>query len=351
MKTHQLHSFALTLCALLFVSSCSRDQSDATKKEATENRPPAQAVPASPQQQPAVVAVMPGREPLVENPNFKPSPAPGSSKIDAVAQRIQQQMEGLVPGSPEAQAKFASLWRSSAPATFAQSVASASKAEVAEGRWLPAEASIALMRDEALLEAIESGKLPHLNGGEAELDGVLAKLVLALGSTTSGVARLPSILNERANELPPTVEDVATLVAVKQALRELRSTGAAALPLDEWRSLASAKNPIYRYLALLAAPHAKRFSADAPPGGDSSVRSAQASEDLLRFYQPYLSETDGILVEQAIKAVGNLGTARAIQTLEGLASKPQVVTDKRLTEAVQIAIQNCDAMIRLADGK
>lgn len=271
--------------------------------------------------------------------------------MDAVAQRIQQQMKELVPGSPEAQAKFTSLWKASAPATFAQTVASASNAEVASGRRLPTEASIALMRDDALLEAIASGKLPHFTDGVGELEGVLTKLALALGSTTSGIARLPDVLNERANALPPTMDDVATLVAVKQALRELRSSGAAAVTLDEWRSLASAKNPVYRYLALLAAPHTKEFGADVPPDGDSSVRSAQASERLLQFYQLYLSEADGVIVEQAIKSVGNLGTQQARLTLEGLANRPQVVADDRLAEVLTTAIQDCDAMIRIAGAK
>lgn len=271
--------------------------------------------------------------------------------METVAQRIQQQLKGLPPGSPEAQAKFVSLWKASAPATFAQITASASNAEVATGRRLPTEASIALMRDDKLLEAIVSGKLPHFADGVAELEGVLTKLALALGSTTSGIARLPDVLNERANALPPTMEDVATLIAVKQGLRELRSSGAATSRLDEWRSLSAAKNPVYRYLALLAAPHTKGLAADESPDGDSSVRSAQASETLLQFYQPYLSEADGVLVEQAIKSVGNLGTHQARQTLEGLVGRPQVAADNRLAEAVQIAIQDCDAMIRLAGAK
>lgn len=353
MKPYQLQTFTLTLSVLMLVASCSREQSDAAKKDAVESNatPQAAVVPASPRQHPTVVSATPGREPLAENPNFKPVPAPGESKMGIVTQRIQEQMKGLVPGSPEAQAKFASLWKSSAPSTFAQPVASASNADVAAGRKLPTEASLALMRDNAFLEALESGKLPHLPGGEAELDGVLAKMVLALASTTTGLARLPSVLNERANALPPTAEDVATLVAVKQGLRELRSSGVAAIPLDQWRSLASAKNPIYRYIALLAAPHSKRSNADLPPEGDSSARSAQASGELLAFYQPYLSETDVVLVAQAIKAMGNLGTHQARQALEAVASRPQVVSDSSLVEAVQTAIRDCEAMIRFAGAK
>ena len=354
MKPHQLHPITLTLSALLLVASCSKEQSDATKKNAVESSQTPAAVPvvpAPPLQRPAVVSAMPSREPLIENPNFKPAPAPGSSKMETVAQRIQEEMKGLSPGSPEAQAKFASLWKSSAPATFAQTAASASNAEVATGRRLPTEASIALMRDDALLEAIASGKLPHFADGVAEVEGVLTKLALALGSTTSGIARLPDVLNERANALPPTMEDVATMVAVKQGLRELRSSGAAAVTLDEWRSLASAKNPVYRYLALLAAPHTKGFGSDVSPDGDGSVRSPQASERLLQFYEPYLSEADGVIVEQAIKSVGNLGTEQARQTLKGLANSPQVVADDRLTEVLNTAIQDCDAMIRIAGAK
>jgi hypothetical protein len=87
------------------------------------------------------------------------------------------------------------------------------------------------------------------------------------------------------------------------------------------------------------------------PDGDGSVRSPQASERLLQFYEPYLSEADGVIVEQAIKSVGNLGTEQARQTLKGLANSPQVVADDRLTEVLNTAIQDCDAMIRIAGAK
>jgi hypothetical protein len=291
---------------------------------------------------------MPGREALLENPNFKPSPAQGSQRMDVVAQRIQQQFQGIAPKTPAAQTKFDSLWKSASTAAFARPLASSSDPNVAQGRVMPSEVANALLGDDEIVAAIENGKLPFGDSTAESLDGVLTKLVLALGSTTSGIAALPEVLKERMNALPPTAEDLAALLAVKQALRELRSSGAAASNLDEWRSLAAAKNPIYRYLALLAAPHTRTNSV--PASGDTGSRDPRSSEALLSFYQPYLSESDDLLIERAITSVGNLGTATSKQTLESLATQQRVKGNERLAEAVQIAIQDCDAMIRLAAG-
>lgn len=269
--------------------------------------------------------------------------------MDVVTQRIQQQFQGLAPNTPAAQSKFDSLWKGASTAAFARPLASSSDPNVAQGKVMPSEATSVLLGDDELMAAVELGKLPFGDSTAESLDSVLTKLILALGSTTSGIAALPDVLKERMNALPPTADDLVTLLAVKQALRELRSSGAATSDLDEWRSLATAKNPIYRYIALLAAPHTR--TSGAPTSGDTGGRDPRSSEALLSFYQPYLGESDDLLFERAIKLVGNLGTAISRQTLESLATQQRVKSSERITEVVQIAIQDCDAMIRFAAGK
>lgn len=351
MKHHLFICFA-TLSCLQCLVSCSRKEDDTTPPAAEESKT-AQARPSASAPEPSRVATpeksMPGREPLLENPNFKPAPAPGSQRMDVVAQRIQQQFQGLASNTPAAQSKFNSLWKSASTAAFARPLVSSSDPNVAQGKIMPSEVSSALLGDDELMVAIENGKLPFGDSTAEFLDGVLTKLILALGSTTSGIAALPDVLKERMNALPPTAEDLAALLAVKQALRELRSSGAAASNLDEWRSLATAKNPIYRYLALLAAPHTRTNGV--PASDDQSSRDPRSSEALLSFYQPYLSESDDLLLERAIKSVGNLGTATSKRTLELLATQQRVKQSEQLAEVVQIAIQDCDAMLRLAAGK
>ncbi len=291
------------------------------------------------------------REPLIEISHFTAVSSTADSKGNTLAQRIQKELEGSIPGSVETQAKFASLWNASSPASFTKPVPSSSDPDVAAGRRLPAEADAAIMRDSALVEAMESGQSPLSVAGEAELDGVLTQLVLATSATISGFASLPEVLSVRSNALPPTVGDVASLMAVKQALREQKLSSHGATTIEDWRPLAAAKNPVYRYLALLAVAHTESRDEPTPAGHDSKNRSANASKELLELYQTYLNETDPVLLKQVIQSIGNLGTPAARQKLESLRGNPSFSSGGRLREALQLAIQDCDAMIRFAEGK
>jgi len=335
------------------VVSCSPKKEGAAASDGKESEPPNTSVapvpPSSPRKAASANKAVPNREPLRENPNFKPEPAAGSQKIDAIAQRIHEEFHGVVHETSAAQSKFGSLWRGAAPASFAQTLGSAALPEVANGKAMPHEAAKALLGANELNAAITAGRFPFTDANMESFDAILTKLSLALSSTTSGIATLPEVLKERMNALPPTTEDLAALLAVEQALREMRTSGPGATPLDQWRPLANARNPIYRYLALLAAPHTTTNGT--PSTGDASTRDPRSSADLLSFYQPYLSEQDDLFVERAVLFIGSLGTSIARQTLESFAKQQRVKGSEHLSGVVEIAIQDCDAMIRFAHEK
>jgi hypothetical protein len=73
----------------------------------------------------------------------------------------------------------------------------------------------------------------------------------------------------RADTLPPTISDLAVFQALNSAITEL-STGTKSSAFEPWQGLATAKNPLWRLLALRAAMFTTSQAAFAMSSEDST---------------------------------------------------------------------------------
>jgi len=349
---------------ILATSGCSRKPTEPVAVDQTPQRPPTPAaarqteppeqttatLPGGQQAPPLPPADVlaqkgtPGRAPLIENPAYTPTPPTMGLAFDAVAKRLESALKGVERRSPEAAHKVAELWNAAAAKSLNQPTGSEDGA-VNAGIKLPAEISaLRRMSDKEMEVLLLNGSLPFAQTNE-EFEAAVSGLLLSTSATVSGLAALPTLLGNRAESLPPTREDVMNFFAVSQGLRELKSLSVGASTLEEWKPLSTARNPVYRLLALLAAQKATTTETQFTSSESPSYAKAVLPERLA-FYRDYLNEKDPLILAATLEAIGNVSLPEARVILEDFRNRQLSVGNAELASLSDAAIRSCEANLR-----
>jgi hypothetical protein len=180
-------------------------------------------------------------------------------------------------------------------------LSSATDSDVAQGHRLAQEVDLAATPTNPLHEQINAGTVTMARNPE-EAEAIIALYTLCLGSCSSGGRELPTLLNTRAQQLPPTHGDVI----VFQILTETLPMVGQQAPMSDdqaaaWMSIANAPNPIYRLVALQAFA---RVSVD--------------REQRLAFYRQYFNESEPLILKQLIDCLEALPSSQVPNALADL---------------------------------
>jgi hypothetical protein len=163
-------------------------------------------------------------------------------------------------------------------------------------------------------------------------------MIDALGFVALGrIELLPEFAMQRANVLPPTGVDLAMFDALNNALDELGPTRLGT-PFEPWVQFASAANPVYRLLALRAAMHTTSHAAIGLSPEDPNYSRADAPAKL-GFYLRYLSESDPVILTEAIAAIATVPTPEARQAIERFQATQQQRGDAALAQSAAEALR------------
>jgi len=209
--------------------------------------------------------------------------------------------------------------------------------EVALGVLLPSELKSLLEQIGPMDEA-----LPFTRDAQSKDTVHMLELLAGLSGTVGG-NHLPSLLADRANQLPPTDADLAAYYAVSQGIGEMNpSTNRPYLEL--WKPLTQAKNPIYRLLALKAGERAISENARAISTEDRRFNSADAPAKVA-FFQPFLIEQDPIILKEAVRAMGSLASPDAKAALERFRASQEQAGNSELVGAADEALSSCESLL------
>ena len=148
---------------------------------------------------------------------------------------------------------------------------------------------------------------------------------------------LPELAKQRANALPPSSVDLVIFDAINGALKELDPPRVDS-PFAPWEQLGSAKNPVYRLLALRAALCTSSPAAAGLSPEDPNYARVDASAKL-GFYMSYLSEADPTILSEAIAAIATVPTPEARQAIEKFQATQQQRGDATLIQVAADALR------------
>lgn len=238
--------------------------------------------------------------PLVASGSTVPTdelPAHARMAYDVVA----SQMGRLKAGDPQLGHVFNKLWNGAVASLGAGPLGDEASSDVSEGRLLAEQVSEAISNREKLIAGIQAGEL-GLATNQPELEQMFLLLTLALGDSASGGRNLLRVIGDRADHLPPDRRDLAVFIIASQSFRELPSESSLTLTFDDLGRLASARNPVWRLLAVQLSAYA----------GNGEARMADADsqrdEDLARlsFYRNFIGETDPTVAAEAIRMASTM---------------------------------------------
>lgn len=158
--------------------------------------------------------------------------------------------------------------------------------------------------------------------------------VLAAGTRELAKMRpdlMTSLAQERAKTVPPTAADYILFNAIIEGLAEspfMESTGndsekPKTLPYgSELLALAKAPNPIYRLLAVRAAPRAETDKAK-----------------LVAFYSEFLNETDSFIQAAAVDGLATMRAPVALSALQSFEARARQQGNAEIEDAAKQAIQ------------
>lgn len=219
-------------------------------------------------------------------------------------------------------------WKACVNKLPADPLPSAIEPKVANGEYLPSELSESRRSDGSFDESISSGSRFHDHGDEAiEAAGMAVVVCHGLGED------LPGMLSESANRLPPTVADVVIYHAASACISE---SGPRMGNGGKWRSLAKARNPLYRSLACQAAGQGE-WGDDRDTG-------------CLIYLDEFQHETDPEIVSHVVRILATIPTVGARNRLETMLHDATIGGNERLLETIGQALKTHKLIIGPPDG-
>jgi hypothetical protein len=214
-------------------------------------------------------------------------------------ERLNHEIKGININDPAFTKKLTQLWNESIAQLPVKPIPSAENGDIAKGIVLPEEI------------------LPTLKAAEKVNDNDSAEAMLCAVATWSAMMRgelLILFVNQRSSSLPPSSNDIAIFGALSNSLEELGPTHKKS-PFEPWEHFSNAVNPIYRLLALKAAPYTTSQAAwNLSPELDEYNRVDASAK--LGFYLGYLDEKDPIILTEAIRSLATVALPEARQAIE-----------------------------------
>ncbi len=243
-------------------------------------------------------------------------------KPNPIGERLMRELSGLNPNEKAYSEKIRTLWREDLSRLSDDSVKSASNEAVAKGIILPSE--------------MDSLKQPERNEDTPET----ALFFIVFASAAPGQDDLLlEFVEKRANTLPPTTTDIMIYGAIYAAVHEFTQTRGqnSYASFEKWEPLARSKNPIYRLLALKAAPVSV-----SKPAWDVDIDSKDFNRinavPKMDFYLRYLEEKDPVILTEVIRALGNVPLPEARQAIEKFLAQQVQLGNENLVEAAEEAL-------------
>jgi hypothetical protein len=328
---------------LLIAAGCSRQQPPSEDKEKNPSAEPEKSMPRSPSKVPESSSDAP------QSPNVTALVFPvglASMPPDKAVESAQLQVQTLLvdglsnptSNDPKVRAKVFEIWKMFA-SEFGNRPISGATPEVLTGQVLPA-AIVDLSASNP-----NSGKVPFVSGNEElyRAAGLYSSGMLAGSFAGDGVTTL---LSQRANQLPPSNMDLVAYFAIRDGVREIGSGISHNYPsLESLAPYATARNPIYRLLALQATAKALPNGVMQPPieEGKESAAINQARVTVLRTYA---NETDPLIVSKLIDAVSRIGSKEAQDTLKLIRDRQAKLGAADIVQQADQAIGQVDKLIK-----
>ena len=251
-------------------------------------------------------------------------------EVDEAMQRFVTRFAEVRPGSNEYNTNLKLSWQKAYVHSFLKEIPDLNGMEI-DGTLLPRSVENLLGQ-----ERFEKDRLPFLEL-KTEIHAGRVLTWIATLDCMSGGHQLSNLLQERANELPPTQGDLVILYAAVQGIREFNSDTNRPI-LEDWDQLSQGKNPIYRLIALKASIASTprkwaHISSEDPRYGEVT------NSEKLRFLNSYMNEKDPIILLEAIRAVRSHPSKEAIAMLERLRSDPEITKNKKAYESVEEALE------------
>lgn len=330
---NRLHLIAATSLALAVLPGCERKPSAVSNPTPPEvpTTPPVASKPAStpivsPAPNPANTPVATQRGPRLRHPEKGLVTTPEAP--DPARDRLRREFAGVGPNDPKFFETLRRLWNEIDWRSLERPVGSTTDSKVASGKLLPRELH-ALLNSDAQRTA--------------EKDSARMLGWLAGWSGVQGGNHLPSLMEERANQLPPTDADLAIYNAVSRGIEEMNpSTNRPYLEL--WKPLTESKNPIYRLLALEAGVRAISADARAISTEDNRFNEVDAPAKVA-FVQPFLAEEDPLILGRAVRVMGTLASPAAKTALERFRATQQQAGNAELVAAADEALRSCESLL------
>lgn len=237
-------------------------------------------------------------------------------------ERLNREIKGININDPAFTKKLTQLWNESMAQLPAKPLLSAENSDIVKGILLPEEIT-------PTLKAIET-----VDGNDS------AEAMLCAVATWSAIMRSELLIlfgDQRSSSLPPSSNDITIFGALSSSLEELGPTQKKS-PFEPWEHFAKAANPIYRLLALKAAPYTTSQAAwNLSPESDEYNRVDTSAK--LGFYLGYLDEKDPIILTEAIRSLAAVPLPEARQAIEKFHAQQLQKGDTVLIQAAEEALR------------
>ncbi len=255
---------------------------------------------------------------------------------DRTRDRIRREFEGLDPNDARFFQTLERLWSQALAVLPKNPLPSAAQAGISKGSILPTEVQ-QLLGGRGTNETI-----PQLQNSPTRESG---RMLTSLGWMAGawGGNHIPKLIANRLDHLPPDESDLAIFFAVNLGIADMDPATNRPM-LENWKPLIKAKNPLYRLLAVRAGIHAVprdflNVSVEDPRHASLTAPAMAA------FYKAFLSDTDPLILKEAVKILSIVGDASAKSTLIKFREKQQTLGNVELVMAANEAISACESRL------
>ncbi|MFT3784085.1 MAG: hypothetical protein QM790_18925 [Nibricoccus sp.] len=243
---------------------------------------------------------------------------PTEKVIESAYQRVQAALtQGITDPSPrnaEIRVRIVKLWNSFVP-EFSTKPISGASVEVLSGLRLPDEITDLLVTNANFGELLKANKVPFLTSEEELYQAATIYAMARIIGFTAG-DEITMLLRERHNQ-PPSVGDMVAYFSISDAIRELGGGNTRAPVVEDLGAESSARNPVYRLLAVQAIAAALPAGVSEYPieNDDKAIAVYRARAIAL---SNFLNDTDPTIIRKLIETLSSLPVDEARQTLEVL---------------------------------
>ena len=240
---------------------------------------------------------------------------PSEKIIESAHQRVQASLiQGIADPSsenPEIRVRILELWKSFVPEFQNKPIPGAS-AEVLAGLKLPSEITELLASNANFAELLKTNKVPFLSS-EQELYQAATIYVMATIVGSLAGDEITALFRDRGNQ-PISVGDLVAYFAISDSIMEIGG-GTTRYPIIEDLQLeATARNPVYRLLAVQAIAAALP-RAITQPAIEEGERSAAINHARVMALKNYANDTDPIIVGKLVEILSGIPGEEAKQML------------------------------------